>query len=429
MQTQVFFKIFIFIFINAVQAFADHPNEGKFVVEQLIAEAEANSLEFKQAQEAQRASEYQLYSKYGQYSPKISIEGGPLSTKFRNENKNGTAVYGKAEWNFYNGGADQAEIEKAKIQNDLQLKKLENIKFRIQLNVKRIYFELMYILESIALKEKAISINAEQMKLAMAKSASGFTSKSDVIEFELRESTLKSDLVLFNMERDQKSRELSILLARKNDLSPIDVKGHLVRESINLDREKLLNAIRIKNIEIYDALALVELQSLDKKIIRSDFLPKINFQATYGKLANEEMVYDENNNYSLLLKISIPLYSGFETINASRGLEANIIHKKLEAEQKQLSVNLDLENTLTQIKSLNQRLDLEEKNLSRSEDYYKITLSDYKRGIKNSPDMVGAAERLLAARIRNLEHRKDLTLAYLKIYELTGSDPTQHRSH
>lgn len=45
---------------------------------------------------------------------------------------------------------------------------------------------------------------------------------------------------------------------------------------------------------------------------------------------------------------------------------------------------------------------------------------EYRRGIKNSPDMVNASERLLEARIRNLEYRRDLMLAKARIQELTG---------
>lgn len=39
--------------------------------------------------------------------------------------------------------------------------------------------------------------------------------------------------------------------------------------------------------------------------------------------------------------------------------------------------------------------------------------------------MVGASERLLEARIRNLEYRKDYYLTKLKIYELVSADPNK----
>jgi len=88
--------------------------------------------------------------------------------------------------------------------------------------------------------------------------------------------------------------------------------------------------------------------------------------------------------------------------------------------QKSIFLISELDAALTEIKALNQRIDLEEKNLERFEKYYKLTLDKYRRVVKNSPDMVGASERILDARLRNLEYRRDLMIAQAKLYELTG---------
>lgn len=421
MPFQGYYKYFAFIIFVSNFCFADHPNEGKQTIDQLIKEAETNNLELRQAEESIQSSEYLLKSLYGRYFPAFFIQSETLNTKLDSEKNSGTSFYGKSEWNLYNGGSHSAEIEKVKIAKDFQQKKLMFIKSKIHRDITRLYYEMLFVLESIALKERAISMNAEQMKMAIAKKNSGFTSEADVIEFELRESTLKSDLILLHQEREQKSRQLDVALSRKTDSGPIDFKGHLTHQEIHFDRDQSINNMTQNNLELAEIQTEIASSELDKKILSAELLPRLDIEAKFGKLSNEEKIYQDNDNYSVMLKATIPIFSGLSSTNSQRALLSNLAGKKMILEQKLISMVAELDMSLSQIKALHQRLAIEEKNLNRSEEYYKITLSEYKRGVKNSPDMVTASERLLDTRIRNLEYRRDLMLAYLKVHELTNS--------
>lgn len=409
-------------------AFAHHPNEGSLSLEQLLAEAESQNLEIKEADGYLRASEAESKSQYGKLLPQLSVEGGPLTTKFDDGKNSGTVVYGKADWNLYRGGRDQDAIDKSKIKRDLDRKKYEAVKSRVVREISRVYYELLFLLEGTALKEKALEMNQEQMNLAKIKKSSGFTSSADVIEFELREATLNSDLKMFSQVISEKSRELSVLLGRNDSSIPNLVKGHLKREdSPTLSRESILSRLKGSNIEIAEAQAELQMSQKDISIAKSGFLPAVDLEAKYGRIANEERVFSDNDNYSVMLKVSVPLFSGLETLNQTRAASSTVAAKDAAISRKNLSAYAETENLLSQLSTLSDRLNLEEKNLSKSEDYYKITLGEYKRGVKNSPDMVGASERLLEARIRNLEYRKDYYLTKLKIYELVSSDPSRER--
>lgn len=412
------------IFFMGTVASADHPNEGSLSLEQLLKEAESQNLDLKEAEHYLNSSEAELKSQNGKLMPQLSIEGGPLTTKFENEKNSDTFVYGKVDWNLYRGGRDRDTIARSKIKRDLDRRKYEAIKSRVVREISRVYYELLFLLEGTDLKEKALEMNKEQMKIAKLKNSSGFTSSADVIEFELREATLNSDLKMFSQVIIEKSRELSVLLGRKDSSIPSLVKGHLKRETLpTLSRESILSRLKDSNIEIAEARANFQMSQIDASIAKSGFLPAIDLEAKYGKLANEERVFSNNNNYSVMLKVSLPLFSGLETVNSTTAASSDLAAKDAAASRKSLSAYAETENLISQLSTLTDRLNLEEKNLSKSEEYYKITLGEYKRGVKNSPDMVGASERLLEARIRNLEYRKDYYLTKLKIYELISSDP------
>lgn len=415
------------IILGGNTAFADHPNQGSLTLDQLLKEAADQNLEIQEAAAQFKSSVLEKNSKSGPLLPQLSIEGGPLTTSFETEKNSGTALYGKAEWNLYRGGKDSGELEKLKIVSQLEQKRLDFVRSKISREISRVYYELLFLLESSDLKRKAIEMNQDQMKLGKLKKSSGFTSGADVIEFELRDATLNSDLKMLTQEISEKSRELSILLGRKDSKTPLIVKGHLTRDSsINLNRDSLIAQLRTSNFDIAEAQAEIQISEMDKQIAKSGFLPSVDLEATYGKLANEERVYAGNDNYSVALKVSVPLFSGLETLNQTRSARAKVVAKTATASRKNLSTLAEAENLFSRLGTLNDRLNLEEKNLSKSEEYYKITLGEYRRGVKNSPDMVGASERLVDARIRNLEYRKDYYLTKLKIYELVSSHPTSY---
>lgn len=408
------------ILLHPAKLWADHPQEGKVAIQQLLSEAEQNNLELKEAEARLRMLKASANSTYGAFAPKLSIEGGPQNSRLDSERTSGTTIFAKAEWNLINGGEDSAKTESALMEVQIQEKKMAWLRAKIKRQVSKVYFELQYLLESLSLKQKAIQMNTQQKALAKQKNRSGLTTSSDILEFDLRESTLQSDLVLLNQNLSQKTRELDLLLSRPSASPNLAVKGHLLRESTPLDRQKILDQILQNNQELWLAKQDQKFFDLDRQMVKSRFYPKVDFEAKYGRLGSEEQVYSDSNNYFVALKFKIPLFDGLADYNSLGSSSAKLTQANVLVAQKSLSLAVELDTSLAEISALNARLDLEEKNLERSERYYSLTLEEYKRGIKNSPDMVGAAERLIEANIRNLEYRRDLCLARLKIDELVG---------
>lgn len=408
----------------AFNAFANHPNEGSLALEPLIAEASAQNFELKEAEASYRSAQARTRASYGRYLPSVSFEGGPLITRFNDDNNNGMTYYGRVDWNLYRGGADSYNFESYRLREQLEEKKFAALKAKVSRAVSQVYYELLFLLESTAFKEKAIELNQEQMKLAKRKKTSGFTSSADVIEFELREATLNSDLQMINQQVLEKSRDLAVVLGRKDLALPITAKGHLEQQVSIPSKEKFMRQIENGNFEIANAKTEIQLSQRDLSVVRARYLPSLDLETRYGKFAVDERVLPQANNYSVFLRLSVPIFSGLETINETRALNATLVAKDTAATRVMVSSRATAENLFSLLQTISERISLEEKTLPKSETYYKITLDEYRRGVKNSPDMVVASERLLDARIRNLEFRRDFYLVELKLYDLISSAPS-----
>ncbi|HRO67575.1 MAG TPA: TolC family protein, partial [Pseudobdellovibrionaceae bacterium] len=282
------------------------------------------------------------------------------------------------------------------------------------------YYEILYLLESETLLTRALEMNLAQSKLAKTKRSAGFTGETDVLEFELREATIKSDLKRLEKERTSQLRDLARLLGRPLEAQLPTVHGHLARPAKPLQKEALTDALD-SNPEIVRAKAEHEGRVLDLKTAVSSFLPTVDLEGRYGKLADEDAVSKKSNDYHLALKVNVPIFAAGENTSNLRSARAQSARSEIETERLRDRIRREAQDLLEEAQSLRERLALEERNLERSESYYKLSLNEYKRGIKNSPDVVGASERLLETKLRNLEFRRDIALNRLKVQEIQGS--------
>ncbi len=402
-------------FLATPISFADHPNEGSGALMSLIEEALRNNIEIKEAEKQYEASLASRKQAFASYLPELSLEGGYQSSNSDGETSRGSFGYGRAAINLYRGGKDQAHMDARSEEEKFQKMRYEKSKVQIEHEVSKKYYELLYLQEGIALNEEALRENKSQTSLALKKRAAGYTSQADVLEFALREATLNSDIIFLKREESTKERELRLLLGRADEPF-VRVGGHLRRERLRKDVDVLLKIALQERMDLNEANKDIAVSNLQYKSLVADYFPKVDLEGKYGKFAGQE----QNNNSVVKLQVSIPLFSGFDTFHGRQVKSIEIASSELRANRIRKEIKVQLEKAMERLRSIDERLNLEEKNIERSKLYYTITLGEYKKGIKNSPDVAGAAERLFDARLRNLEFRKDFYLTRLEIAEAVG---------
>jgi outer membrane protein TolC len=400
-------------------SYAHHPNEGDWTLPSLLEDAFKNNLEIKEAEQQQEVSSALRKQAVSAYLPHLSLDGGAQSNRFDSEQSSGVFGHVSANINLYRGGRDKINQEVLSAEESFQKFRYQKTRARIQREVSKKYYELLYLSEGIALKEEALETNKNSMALAQKKKAAGFTSQADVLEFELRESNLKSDLNLLRQEEATKTKELARLIGYLGDKA-LRVKGHLERTHLDRREESLLTQALEEREDLKEAQKALAVSELEYKGLFADYLPRIDLKAKYGKLATEERVSENLNNFSVGLQVSIPIFSGLDTLYGRDAKAKDRARNDYRAERIKQEVKVQLETALSRLKSIDERLDLEEKNIARSRQYYDLTLSEYRKGVKNSPDVAGAAERLYDAKLRNLGYRRDYYLTNIEIAEATG---------
>ncbi len=404
-------------------SFADHPKMGDIPLSALLDEGLKNSFVLKESEQQLKEAQARLRSARSVYFPQLSIDGGVQSNRFDDTESEGGFVHGTAHLNLYRGGRDEAQAKIQLEESRLALISHQKLQEDIERKISKLYYELLYLAESLHLKEQAIQINKNQMEMARKRKAAGLTSDLDVIEFEFRAATLASDLNLLGFDEDAKERELRQILGREAG-PKIKVNGHLLRPKIPPSSvESLLKSALESNPDLIQKESSAKISRLEKRSRLGQFLPQIDFEGRYGKLADDDEIYERNNNHVLMLKASIPIFTGLKNSSDLRESSEKLVRNEIAVAGQKNQLKLLIEQNLARSQSIQKRLDLEENNIQRAEKFYQMTIAEYRRGVRSSQDMAGAADRLFQAKQRNLEYRKEAYLSGLELSELLGSSP------
>ena len=129
-------------------------------------------------------------------------------------------------------------------------------------------------------------------------------------------------------------------------------------------------------------------------------------------------LYDLISFPSMSEIITIPLFSGLDTYYKVKSSNLNISANEKLLNQKRLDVESEFSVLKNKIVELAKLFKINEQKLENSQKYFELTLGEYRRGIKNSPDLVGATERLFSSKKKQVEILKELEILKIQIETL-----------
>ena len=182
---------------------------------------------------------------------------------------------------------------------------------------------------------------------------------------------------------------------------------------------QLTESFKIENsIEYQQAQLALESRQYERKEIKSEYLPSLDFTYSVGRLTPTESKTSDANESKYALHLTVPLFSGFDTYYKSKSsLQAESAAEKTK-NQTRFNVESEYNVLKTKIGEFNFLYLMNQKKLVNTQKYFDLTLLEYKRGVKNSPDLVNATERLFSEKKRKFEILKELEILKFKIENL-----------
>lgn len=404
----------LFVFALLLLSLGAHALEGSDILEKKLLEKNQEFLSLQKQVESKEA--LNEASKSGFY-PTLNAVGGWGQNKTDDliTTEKGYIGYLEGKLNLFHGFKDQLASDQSSTEVNLSKFELESKKrdLRLQLTEAVSNMILLHKLQSIL--EEEFKITQTQKQMAARKVAAGLTGSVDNLEFDLRENEIQIEQKQISQQHQETHQIFNKIFGE--DVTDADLEKLDFSSSEKLS--KIESQIKIENTLEYQKADILEKKAaLERQEVKADFLPSVDFTYSAGRITPSDDSPMKFNESKYALLITIPLFSGFDSyykIKSASFMSNSAEKLKM---QKRNDVNSDFAIAKTKMNELTALFQINESKLSLSQKYFDLTLSEYKRGIKNSPDLVTATERLFSSKKKKYELLKELELLKVKIENL-----------
>jgi len=349
--------------------------------------------------------------------PDVELYGAQETFKVGNQDQTQQPTYGaEAKINIYNGGQDQLQTEIINLESERADFNFLKTQAEELATARTLYWQILYAKANLALLKSALAVNLQNIKSAERRILNGVATESDRVEFEMQTVALNLGLETANLNLKIYLRNLAALL-NFDDPSQLQFSENLTHEH---DVDALLaQATKAQAYLFKETELLSDIKSLEAHKQKRLAWPKLDAFAAhnqYNQREKDPAAAEARTESVLGVRVSVNLSSVFESHYQSTSLFLASQSAKLLAGQIKKEVEVQIKNETDELTLLHNQVHAAEANIARAEKYYKLTQSEYSRGVKNSPDVLGASEKLYEMKNKLNEILRDFQITKTRIF-------------
>lgn len=323
--------------------------------------------------------------------------------------------------NLYRGGRDQLEEKARKAERD-GFSAFSQQTFQNELfESRQLYWDLVFFREIRKLYLYSLEQNKQNLVKAQRLISAGLATKVDRLEFEVSDTQLKQDLARFEVEISKIQRQLAALLG-----DPADTVYETIEQIPHFHNDKTASEtmdfaiFRDVRIEMANQLSL----EASSQILKRWWVPNLDI---YGESIlftfRERSFFTERDRVDTAIGISLSLaFDGFQQKIDGEAQAARARASGLRAQQIRSESEAIFNTAQQELALLHNLIHEGEKNVEKGQEYLSAVLSEYSRGVKNSPDVLGAILKNLEFRKRFAELRRDYAVSNARLESMLAHD-------
>lgn len=317
----------------------------------------------------------------------------------------------EARVNLYQGGRDALEEDIRKGQVTLS-NAIERRTFQSELKeARRTFWNLIFVREMIAILKDAKTQNETNLSAATRRISRGLTGKTDRLEFEINSSRIREDIASLEHEDLMVEIKLASVLGL-----PLDTQFETpqVAPHEHHEQETTMKLAAETNQEVQSLQANSQIASAQKGINQRWWMPSLDVYSEYALFTLREREYlslQDRNDIAVGVRLTLNLFDGLQSKNAASTFAIQAEGLGQQASQKARAVEAEFRIAQEEMKHDHELIHEAERRIEQGKVYLASTLDEYDRGVKNSPDVLGATERQVAFRRRYAELRRDYHIA------------------
>lgn len=355
------------------------------------------------------------------YLPTVGMEAG--GERFQTSHYGYQAQpYGhlEARLNLYRGGRDGLNGGVMERQVELASSEARKVLAAELAAARKTYWQLVSQRETAKVVAEAMAENEKLLEVANRRINRGLATETDRLEFEIHRSQLKEELESLN----HATILLQIRLAAALGLSP----GTRLKtpEAVEHEHDESLLSAAFDAASHPDGRALnARRRSLDleRKKAQRGWIPSLDLYGGYYLYTLRErdsLNRSERDDKAIGARLSLPIFDGLRLKTEARSLRLQTEGVERQRAQRELAVDAEVRVAKEDLKHDHELIHYSEERIEQGRKYLERTLDEYERGVKNSLDAMGAAQRHLSYRRQYAERRRDYQVTRCSLLALMG---------
>lgn len=293
------------------------------------------------------------------------------------------------EESVYNGGANIANLEQAKLGLKIQEETLRATRLEVEFETKRLFYGLLLAYETKRIAEDLVGQARAHYEETKAKFNQGTASKFDVLQSKVQVSRLVPQLVNADNAIDlimaEFKKELSLSMK-----DPVDIEGKLDYSIVEIKEDEFLHEAYARNPEMVLRLLGVTLNKWAIEFAKAGWLPQISANAAYSYRSNSlnNMFNPRHDNWNIGVKASIALFDGFATKAKVDEAKARYQQANLQKEDIIDQIAVDVTTACLNLKESKAIIDAEKDSVDEAKEALRLSEVRYNNGVGINLDVL-----------------------------------------
>ncbi len=326
----------------------------------------------------------------------------------------------EARVNVFRGGRDS--LEEAIREERVQVSEAESQQtlFGELTRARKAYWIAVYQKEILRILREALELNAKNRTAAEKRIRSGIATETDRIEFEINRVQLEQDLARVELGLANAERDLSAILGMPADTQ---FETAVMPPHVHFDDLLALQTDFDAHRDVAQLRASGAVFEQQKRQLYRWWTPSVDVFGGY--LLHTQRERDPallSDRYEGVggVKLTLELFDGLQSkVDGSAAqLQADAFDSRASQRRRELEVRL--QSAKAELKLNHDLIHAGERNIELGKDYFTRSLGEYSRGLKNSPDVLGATQKYVEYKRRYAELRRDYHLAHSDLLGIVG---------
>lgn len=383
-----------------------------------------------QAQGTVRNADAQLRAARGQYFPSLTASSNAQRSfsEFQAQNSSGQISSGSntnvsmglsASVDLFTGFRRGADMRAARATGEAADATLIDARFQSELNTTQEFFNALYAAQLVGVREAGVRRAEEQLKISVAKLASGSATRSDSLRSLVTLGTARLQLVTAQSTQAQAEANLGRLIGVEQRVAASD-DSSFYQVLTQVDSGALRTEAESRSPRVQSTLATREAARASLAASRSTYWPTVSLNGAYNYAGNNNNDFTLLNSRSVTLQLSWPIFNRFTRERNIVTQESNLDVAEANAADVRRQIQASLTTQLALLDAARLRIEITQISVRAAEEDLRVQQERYRLGAATIVELLTSQETLAQAEVDAVNARFDYLRAKAQIEALIG---------